>query len=142
MSLTANSSSISHILTEAIEIVEAYLEASMIPDPESAERFIAPNLVFTFTGGRQFRHPRDAAAFNAQRYLWVKKRREHSDACWSGEDITVYNIGTLYGAWPDGTPFENNRYVDRFVIRDNLIIKMDVWNDSAERLLQKQGLAL
>ena len=49
-------------------------------------------------------------------------------------------IGTLYGAWPDGTPFEGNRYVDRFVIRDNLIVKMDVWNDSAERLLTQHNI--
>jgi hypothetical protein len=26
-----------------------------------------------------------------------------------GETI-VYNLGTLYGEWPDGTPFEGNRY--------------------------------
>ena len=41
-----------------------------------------------------------------------------------GETI-VYNIGTLYGEWPDGTPFEGNRYVDRFVVRGGKIIRMD-----------------
>ena len=51
-----------------------------------------------------------------------------------GETI-VYNLGTLYGEWPDGTPFEGNRYVDRFVVRGGKIVQMDVWNDSAERLL-------
>jgi hypothetical protein len=58
-----------------------------------------------------------------------------------GQDETiVYSLGTLYGEWPDGEPFEGNRYVDRFVVRDGLIVKMDVWNDSAERLLQRNGL--
>ncbi|MBE7198056.1 MAG: nuclear transport factor 2 family protein, partial [Parafilimonas terrae] len=32
------------------------------------------------------------------------------------------------------------RYVDRFTVRDGLIIGMEVWNDSAERLLTKHGL--
>jgi ketosteroid isomerase-like protein len=125
---------------EAIRIVEAYLDASMIPDPETAARYIAPDLVFTFTGGRRFTHPRDASAFNAGRYQWVKKKRERSDAAQGDGDIIVYNIGTLYGAWPDGTPFEGNRYVDRFVVRDGRIVKMDVWNDSAERLLARHGI--
>ncbi len=59
-----------------------------------------------------------------------------------GETI-VYNLGTLYGEWPDGTPFEGNRYVDRFVVRGGKIVQMDVWNDSAERLLtQKQHRCL
>ena len=57
-----------------------------------------------------------------------------------GETI-VYNIGTLYGEWPDGTPFEGNRYVDRFVVRSGKIVQMDVWNDSAEWLLVRAGLA-
>ena len=56
-----------------------------------------------------------------------------------GETV-VYSVGTLYGEWPDGTPFEGNRYVDRFVVREGMIVKMDVWNDSAERLLVAHGL--
>ena len=59
-----------------------------------------------------------------------------------GEGVTtVYSLGTLYGEWPDGTPFEGNRYVDRFTVRDGLIVTMEVWNDSAERLLTKHGVS-
>ena len=95
-------------LEDAVRIVEAYLDASMVPDPETAARYILPDIVFTFTGGRRFAHPRDAAAFNAGRYQWVKKKRERSDASQGSGEIIVYNIGTLYGVWPDGTPFEGN----------------------------------
>ena len=56
------------------------------------------------------------------------------------DETIVYNIGTLYGEWPDGTPFEGNRYVDRFVVRGGKIVQMDVWNDSAERLLTHHGI--
>ena len=37
-----------------------------------------------------------------------------------GETV-VYSLGTLYGEWPDGMPFEGNRYVDRYVVRAGLM---------------------
>lgn len=124
----------------AADIVERYLEASMIPDPDTAATFVAPDVRITFTGGRRFSHPREATAFNAGRYRWVKKKMERTDAVPGTGEIVVYNTGTLYGEWPDGTPFDGNRYVDRFVVRDGLIVRMDVWNDSAERLLTRHGI--
>ena len=120
---------------EAAEIVERFLKASMVPDPETAATFISPELKITFTGARKFTHPRETAAFNAGRYKWVKKQMERSDVVAGLGETIVYNLGTLYGEWPDGTPFEGNRYIDRFVVKGGKIVQMDVWNDSAERLL-------
>ena len=97
-------------------------------------------LKLTFTGGRKFVHPRESTAFNAKRYKWVKKKMERSDVVPGDGETIVYNIGTLYGEWPDGTPFEGNRYVDRFVVRGGKIVQMDVWNDSAERILTRNGI--
>ena len=97
-------------------------------------------LKITFTGGRKYSHPRETAAFNAGRYKWVKKKMERSDVVPGVGETIVYNLGTLYGEWPDGTPFEGNRYVDRFVVRGGKIVQMDVWNDSAERLLTRNGI--
>ena len=122
------------------EIVRAYLEASMIPDPDTAATYVKPGVTITFTGGRVFDHPRGQAFFNAGRYRWVKKRMDRFDVCPGEEETIVYSVGTLYGEWPDGTPFEGNRYVDRFVVRDGLIVQIDVWNDSAERILQRHGI--
>ena len=48
--------------------------------------------------------------------------------------------GTLYGEWPDGTPFAGNRYVDRYVLSHGKIVEMAVWNDSAERMLLNLSL--
>src|SRR5947209_7180207 len=45
---------------EAAEIVERFLEASMVPDPETAARYIAPELNIPFTGRRQYHNPRHA----------------------------------------------------------------------------------
>ena len=124
----------------AAEIVERFLVASMIPDPETAARYIAPDLNITFTGGRKYSHPSETAAFNAGRYKWVKKKMERTDVVPGVGETIVYNLGTLYGEWHDGTAFEGNRYVDRFVVRGGKIVQMDVWNDSAERLLTRNGI--
>jgi SnoaL-like domain len=124
----------------AAAIVEKFLAASMVPDPETAARYVAADLKLTFTGGRRMSHPRESAAFNAKRYKWVRKKMERTDVVPGARETVVYNLGTLYGEWPDGTPFDGNRYVDRFVVRDGKIVQMDVWNDSAERLLIRHGI--
>ncbi|OZI65385.1 nuclear transport factor 2 family protein [Bordetella genomosp. 1] len=128
---------------DAGAIVDAYLTTLMKPDPEGARRYVSPALRIRFTGGREMRDPAECTAFNASRYAWVKKRFESTDvvAGATAELAVVYNRGTLYGEWLDGTPFEGNRYVDRYVLRDGLIVEMDVWNDSAEWLLVRAGLA-
>jgi hypothetical protein len=125
---------------QAAEIVERFLVASMVPDPDTAARYIADDLKITFTGGRKYSHPRETAAFNAGRYKWVKKKMERTDVAPGIGETVVYNTGTLYGEWPDGTPFEGNRYLDRFVVRGGKIVQMDVWNDSAERILTMRGI--
>jgi hypothetical protein len=122
-------------------IVEEFLTLHMIPDPEAAQKFMSPDVKITFTGGRRFPAARDCTAFNKQRYKWVKKKFERTDVCPVSEtEAVVYQIGTLYGEWPDGAPFEGNRYVDRYVVRDGIIMSMDVWNDSAELLLLRAGI--
>ena len=88
------------------------------------------------------RSPSDCSAFNASRYRWVKKKIEKTEVVLNGSDAetVVYSLGTLYGEWPDGTSFEGNRYVDRYVVSHGLITEMDVWNDSAEWLMVLAGL--
>jgi hypothetical protein len=123
-------------------LVDEYLRLLMIPDPDAARRFVAPGLQIRFTGGRAMRDPAECSAFNAGRYRWVKKRIAATETVAGGtpEHTVVYSLGTLYGEWPDGTPFEGNRYVDRYVVGHGLITQMDVWNDSAEWLLVRAGL--
>ena len=123
-------------------VVEEFLRIIMIPDPAGARAFVAPGLEIHFTGDRLMHDPGECSAFNASRYKWVKKRFERTDVVSgaSHDEAIIYNIGTLYGEWPDGAPFEGNRYVDRYVVRHGKIIKMEVWNDSAERMLSRAGL--
>ncbi|MDB5813908.1 MAG: hypothetical protein JWM03_1765 [Rhodocyclales bacterium] len=127
----------------AAATIEEFLRIIMIPDPEGARRFVSPDIRIRFTGARAMSDIAECSAFNATRYAWVKKRFERTEvvAGATSAEAVVYNRGTLYGEWPDGTPFEGNRYVDRYVLRDGLIVQMDVWNDSAEWLLVRAGLA-
>ncbi len=124
-------------------IVEEFLRVLMIPDPGGARRFVSPDIRIRFTGGRAMSDIAECSAFNATRYNWVKKRFERTEVVDGATpaEAVVYNLGTLYGEWPDGKPFEGNRYVDRYVLRDGLITQMDVWNDSAEWLMVRAGLA-
>ncbi len=130
--------------TSPAELVDEFLRLIMIPEPEAARRFVSPALAIRFTGGRAMREPAECTAFNASRYRWVKKRIERTETVAGGspDETVVYSLGTLHGEWPDGTPFEGNRYVDRYVVKQGLITQMDVWNDSAEWLLVRAGLAV
>jgi len=127
---------------DAKAIVEEFLRIVMIPDPAGARAFMAPDVQIHFTGARVMQNIAECSVFNAARYRWVKKRFERTDVVQGANDdeAVVYNIGTLYGEWPDGTPFAGNRYVDRYVLRQGKIVEMEVWNDSAERMLLRAGL--
>lgn len=129
--------------TTPAAIVDTFLRLLMVPDPAGARRYVAPGLQIRFTGGRAMSDPAECAAFNAGRYRWVKKRVERTETVAGGTDdeTVVYSLGSLFGEWPDGTAFEGNRYVDRYVVRRGLITRMEVWNDSAEWLLVRAGLA-
>lgn len=129
--------------TNAAEIVDEFLRLIMIPDPDAARRFVAPDLRIRFTGNRMMSDPSECTAFNRSRYKWVKKRFEATEVIAGATSVhaIVYNRGTLYGEWLDGTAFQGNRYVDRYEVRGGLIVQMDVWNDSAEWLLVRAGLA-
>ncbi|MFK7892522.1 MAG: nuclear transport factor 2 family protein [Granulosicoccus sp.] len=129
-------------LSSEAQIVRLYLEASMKPDPELAATFVSSDVVITFTGGKVFDHPSGPTSINRHRYRWVKKRLGRFDECRTDEGVVVYSLGTLYGEWPDGEAFEGNRYIDRFLIRNGKIVTMDVWNDSAERLLVRHELTV
>ncbi|MEO9576284.1 MAG: nuclear transport factor 2 family protein [Tateyamaria sp.] len=130
-------------VTKACAVVAAYLERSMVPDPEGAAAYVADGVKIIFTGGRDFTAPADTAAFNAKRYRWVKKSlgQMHAAVDAASGDIHVFNTGHLYGAWPDGTAFDGNRYIDTFVVREGMIVETQVWNDSAEWLLDRAGLS-
>ncbi|MEW6671857.1 MAG: nuclear transport factor 2 family protein [Thermodesulfobacteriota bacterium] len=127
--------------TKAIDFIKNFLNSSMSAKKQ-AQSFVSKNFMLTFTGGRRFERAGQIGEFNALRYKNVKKDIKDWDFCeYPDGRVVIYCLGTLYGEWRDGKPFEGNRFIDRFEIRNGLIEKIDVWNDSAEILLSRAGLA-
>lgn len=126
---------------KAIAMVERFMLASMEGDRAVTDELMSPDIEVTFAGGQKLSKPEEIKAVNSRRYRKVSKSIERYDVAFQDDEIVVYSVGTLFGTWLDGEPFEGDRYVDRFAIRDGKIIKMDVWNDSAERLLERSGKA-
>lgn len=121
---------------QAMDIVQRFLEASMVPDPETAATYMAEDVVIVFTGRREMNSTQDITDFNKSRYQWVKKDIRQTDVCQRDDHCVVYSTGFLYGGWPDGTAFHGNRYTDRFEVKGGQIVRMDVLNDSAEWILE------
>ena len=90
-----------------------------------------PGTIITFTGGHEFDHPRGPTGFNAARYRWVKKKMDRFDVCPGADEPWSTASARSTANRSTATPFEGNRYVDRFVVKGGQIVKMDVWNDSA-----------
>lgn len=122
------------------QMILGFLEAQMGGRFADVAHLVAPDCQIIFSGGRPFESAADITAFNARRYAWVRKRMERTDVALGEDCVVVFSLGALYGAWPDGAEFDGNRYVDRFEVKDGLIVRWEVWNDSGERLLERHGI--
>jgi hypothetical protein len=112
----------------AARIVRDYLAAMEARDLPRAESFLAPGFAMTFPGGVRMTTLADLVAWSAPRYRFVKKTYARFDAM---GDL-CYCFGTLHGEWPDGTPFDGIRFIDRFELAGGLLVRQDVWNDMGE----------
>src|SRR5258706_6425061 len=96
---------------DPVKIVEEYLRLHMIPDPDAARQYCAPDIEIRFTGNRLMHDPGEATAFNRARYKWVKKKfgPTHVVAGGSPEETTVYQTGNPYSHRFARTPIESHR---------------------------------
>lgn len=116
------------------DIVRSFLQAMEDRDLDAARSHLAPEFRMTFPGPAEFKTLEELIAWAKPRYRFVRKTYEHFDACAGEAGSAVYCHGTLSGEWPDGTPFEGIRFIDRFEIADGLIRRQQVWNDLAESM--------
>ena len=114
-------------------IVLDYLQAMESRDLARAQALLAEGFSMTFPGNAEFSTLDELLQWASQRYRSVAKKIEQVDECMTGGSSVVYCYGTLYGTWLDGTAFEGIRFIDRFELEGNLIVKQLVWNDLAEQ---------
>ncbi|TVR08825.1 MAG: DUF4440 domain-containing protein [Salinarimonadaceae bacterium] len=119
-------------LPDPAKIVRAFLDAMQERDLDRACAFLAPDFAMTFPGDARMTRLEDLVAFSASRYRSVRKTYERFDVAPGGERAIVYCFGTLSGEWPDGTPFSDVRFIDRFEIEKGAIVRQQVWNDIAD----------
>lgn len=110
-------------------IDRAFLAAMEARDLGAAKAYLAEGFRMTFPGGVTFATPEELVAWSRSRYRFVRKTYEAFDQCFGEAGATVYCFGTLSGAWPDGTPFEGVRFIDRFTLVNGSIVDQKVWND-------------
>ena len=105
-------------LPSPAEIVRSFLTVMEARDLERARTFLAEGFVMTFPGGARFSALEELVAWGRERYRSVKKSYEAFDECFGEDGIVVYCFGTLSGEWPDGRPFADIRFIDRFTVDD------------------------
>ena len=116
----------------ATDIVRAYLDTMEARDLVRAKRFLAPEFAMTFPGSVRFTSVEAMVEWAKPRCRRVKKRYVRFDSAQGPTATHVYCFGTLYGEWPDGTPFDGIRFIDRFTVRAGKLIDQMVWNDMGE----------
>ncbi len=121
-----------------VSIVREYLNAMVQRDVATASAYIHPEATIIYPGGKTFNAISTLAESSSAKFKTLSKTFERFD-CMPTETGThvVYVSGHLHGTWPDDTPFTNIRFIDRYEIKDNLIVMQEVWSDSAEFRLAK-----
>ncbi|MBB4287464.1 nuclear transport factor 2 family protein [Roseospira goensis] len=113
------------------EVVTAFLAAMEARDLETAATHLADGFVMTFPGSGPMTRLDELVAWARGRYRFVRKTFEAVDTADHLDHAVVTCHGHLHGEWPDGTPFEGVRFIDRFEVRHGRLTRQDVWNDLA-----------
>ena len=118
-------------MSDAAALAQRFLSAIERRDAAACASMMAPEIEMVFPGGVLHRSVEALFASSAKRYRSVGKTITRIDAFDDGDRSIVYVSGTLYGTWLNGEDFDDVRFIDRFEIRNGLIIRQEVWNDSA-----------
>ncbi|WP_099825607.1 nuclear transport factor 2 family protein [Oceaniglobus indicus] len=109
-------------------LVRRFLTAMEARDLTVARACLDDRFVMYFPGTGPIHDLETLIEWSRPRYAFVKKTYDGFDV----SDGIVYCRGTLSGEWPDGAPFDGIRFIDRFEIEGERIVRQDVWNDMAE----------
>ncbi len=118
-------------LPDPAKVVRQYLQSMEARDLPTAQALVGDGFMMQFPGADPMTKLSELIAWAKPRYQSVTKTYEGFDVVASGGTV-VYCRGTLSGVWPDGTPFDGIRFIDRFELQSGKITRQDVWNDIAE----------
>jgi len=113
-------------------LVVTYLKAMEDRDLDAASTMLHPDFQMIFPDTQPMTTLTELIDWAKGRYRYVRKTNDAVEALQTGGTTVVYVRGALAGEWPDGRPFQDIRFVDRFEVRDGMIVRQDVWNDIAE----------
>ncbi len=116
----------------ATKLVATYLRAMERRDLVAARAMQAPGFTMTFPGANRFTELEDLIEWSLPRYRKMRKHFLRFDEAPAPDGTIVYSVGTLHGEWPDGSPVDGVRYIDRFTVKDGLLVDQNVWNDIAD----------
>jgi len=119
-------------LPDPAALVRTYLAAMEARDLDAAQGMLAAGFKMTFPASGEMSSLADLVAWSKTRYRFVAKTYDAVEAFHARGVAVVYARGVLSGEWPDGAPFGGVRFIDRFEVSGDLIVRQDVWNDLAE----------
>jgi len=119
-------------LSSATQVVKSFLVAMQARDLVLAQSHLHASFQMVFPGGQTFHRLEEIMAWATTRYQRVEKTFTHFDESWRDDCTVVYCAGNLNGVWPNGTAFDDIRFIDRFEVVDGKLVRQDVWNDLAE----------
>ncbi|MFE9959301.1 nuclear transport factor 2 family protein [Micromonospora sp. NPDC005299] len=112
-------------------LVDRYLQLCEDRKLDEAGRLLAPGARLVFPGEREYSSLAQMAAASTGTYRWVRKHRDRYLVGEAEGRISVTSLGRLFGQWLDGSPFDDIRYADVFVLDGGLIVEQHVYNDLA-----------
>ena len=121
-------------LDTARQPIDQFIQAVNASDAEAAQRCLAPGARLVFPGPVVFERVADFLALSAPRYQWVRYTYGAMELAHTEGPTVVYAQGSVAGVFANGTPFDEVRYIDRFEIRDGLVLSKEVWSDMGDRL--------
>lgn len=116
----------------ASQIVLDYLAAMEARDLDKAKSYLAEGFWMEFPGAVKMTSLEELIAWSKPRYQKVGKTYDGFAEAYAEGETVVTCHGMLHGVWPDGSPFSDIRFVDRFTLQGGLLTSQMVWNDLAE----------
>ena len=119
-------------LSSATDVVKSFLVAMQARNLAQAQTHLHANFEMVFPGGQAFHRLEELLDWAITRYQRIEKTFTYFDESWQGDRTVVYCAGHLKGVWPNGTAFDNIRFIDRFEVLAGQLVRQDVWNDLGE----------